>query len=407
MYAAAGFLAWPFVSAAAGLRNYRKPWAKNLFWAFCAFYGMTFAIGAESKSSDIVRYVAEFQALYGVPMTFSKAIDYFAYSGEVDILRTFIAITLSRFTDSQPVLTLIYGTIFGFFLSRNLWYILEQLEGKLLPLTMVLLTCFFLVNPIWNINGFRMWTATHVFLYGLLPYLCEGKKKRLWFAFGSIAVHFAFIVPSLLLIGYMFLGNRLTLYFVFFISTFFISELNLALFNKYVEGYMPEIVQERTSSYRTESAVQKRGAKPQRVWYARWYQKALNWVMMGFLIILFVKSRKFFESHKYWLNLFSFTLLMFGTANVMSLVPSGSRYLSIASLCTLALIIFFVQNISQTKMLKRFTLFAYPALLLFIIVSLRIAFYSLSATAILGNPLIALFMGDETYSMNDFIRMIL
>lgn len=408
VYAASAFLLWPFLSAVAAVKNYNRPWAKNLFWAFCAFYGFAFAIGAESQGSDIVRYVAEFQALYGVPMTFSKAIDYFMYSGEIDVLRTFIAITLSRFTDSQAILTLVYGTIFGYFFSRNIWYVLERLEGKIQPITILLLICFFLVVPIWNINGFRMWTAAHVFLFGLLPYLCEGKKKGLWIACSSMLVHFAFLVPVGVLLGYVFLGNRLTLYFIFYLATFFISEINMTVFNNIIEGYMPEIFQERTSYYRSETAVEKKGSgSSQRVWYARWYGRALSYAVMGFLVVLYLKGRKFIKNHDSWLRLFSFVLLFYGAANILSLVPSGSRYISVVNLSALALIIWYVQNLPQERVMKRFIILATPALLLFAIVSLRIGLYSLSATAILGNPIIAFFMMGENFSMNDFLRMLI
>ncbi|MGF1672030.1 MAG: hypothetical protein ACFCU6_16420 [Balneolaceae bacterium] len=408
-YAMVAFLLSPFLSAVAAFRSYRSPWAKNLFWAFCAFYGFTFAIGTESQGSDIMRYITQLQDLYEVDMTFTKAVDYFAYSGEVDILRTLIAVTLSRFTDNPAILTLIYGIIFGFFFSRNLWYVMERLEGKILPVTILLLACFFLVNPIWKINGFRMWTAAHIFIYGLLPYLCEGKKRGIWIACSSILVHFAFLVPILLLLGYIFLGNRLTLYFFFFISTFFISGVNMTVFNYYTEDYMPEVVQERTSSYRTDSAVSKMStpSSSQRVWYARWYRTALEWSLSGFLIILYWKNRKFIQSHKSWLSLVSFTLLLFAAANILRFIPSGGRYLTLAYLCALPLCIFYVQNIAREKMLKRYLYLAAPALFLFAIVSLRIGFYSLSATSILGNPLIALFTAGENYSLNDFIRMLL
>jgi len=408
-YAIVAFLLSPFLSAVAAFRNYRRPWAKNMFWAFCVFYGFTFAIGAESSGSDIVRYAAQLEDLYEVNMTFTKAIDYFAYSGEIDILKTIIILSLSRITDSQAILTLVFAFIFGFFLSRNLWYIMERLEGKILPVTILLLASFFLVNPIWHINGFRMWTAAHIFIYGLLPYLCEGKKKGVWIACSSILVHFAFIVPVLLLLGYIFLGNRLTLYFFFFVSTFFISGINMTLFNTVTESYAPEIVQERTSSYRSESAVAKRSSPggPTRVWYARWYKKALNWSLSGFMIVFFLKKRKFIQSHQSWLSLVSFTLLLYGTANILMFIPSGGRYLNLAFLCALPLCIFYVQNIARERLLKRYIYVAAPALFLFVVVSTRIGLYSLSASSILGNPLIAFFTAGENYSLNDFLKMLL
>src|SRR5699024_1226601 len=94
-----------------------------------------------------------------------------------DILRTIIALAVSRFTASQSVLTLVYGIIFGFFFSRNMWFVLERFKGKIRLITILLFCCFFLVIPIWDINGFRFWTAAHIFVYGVLQFLFDEKWR--------------------------------------------------------------------------------------------------------------------------------------------------------------------------------------------------------------------------------------
>jgi len=107
--------------------------------------------------------------LYHQPfLTINGAIEYFKYSGEIDVLRTFLSYTISRFTESQAILTMVYAFIFGYFFSRNIWYVFGLLKGKISFLEKVLLLALILVVPIWLINGFRMWTAFHVFMYGLL-----------------------------------------------------------------------------------------------------------------------------------------------------------------------------------------------------------------------------------------------
>ena len=58
-YSAILFLIWPLLALALAFRNYRSSWAKNMLWAFVAFYGFCFAIGAENEGGDIVRYVDE------------------------------------------------------------------------------------------------------------------------------------------------------------------------------------------------------------------------------------------------------------------------------------------------------------------------------------------------------------
>ncbi|WP_176466323.1 EpsG family protein [Aliifodinibius salipaludis] len=408
-YSAMLFLLWPLLALLSAFKNYRSSWAKNILWAFIAFYGFAFAIGAESEGADIARYVEKYQHLHGQQMTFAKALEYYSESGDIDVASTFISIVLSRFTDSQSILTLVYGIIFGYFFSRNMWFVLEHLKGNIRFTTALLFICFFLVIPIWNMNGFRMWTAAHIFIYGLLPYLYEGKKSGVLIASLSILVHFSFLVPVSILYLYIFAGNRLLIYFVFYCLTFFVSEINLSVFNELVEGYAPEIIQERTAGYRGEQYVEnyREGTTNSQNWYMDWYGRAMRWSIMGFLVVLFFRAKKFFMQNKNWLNLFCFTLLFYGVANLFSSLPSGGRFLSIANLSALALITLYVQNKEHEKVMKRFIIAATPALVLFIVVSVRMGLYSISATTILGNPIIAIFLTGEHISMNDVMRMLL
>jgi len=409
-YSAGLFLIWPFLAMISAFKNYRSSWAKNIVWAFVAYYGFVFAIGSENESADIMRYINEYQNLHGVEMTLASTQKYYDQSGEVDVTTTFIAVLLSRFTDSQSILTLVYGLIFGFFFSRNMWFVLDRVEGNMKPISLLLFVCFFLLVPIWNMNGFRFWTAAHVYIYGLLPYLFDGKKSGVVTAALAILVHYAFVIPVAILMAYIVFGNRLVIYFAFFVTTFFISEINLTIFNKYVESYAPEIVQERTQGYRGEEYVDnyREGAEQEgRVWYAVWHGKALKWSVMGFLVILFIKSRSYFLKNKGWLSLFCFVLLFYGVANLFSSLPSGGRFHTIGDLGAMALITLYIQNREQDLVMERFVWAATPALLLYIAVTLRMGLYSMSATSILGNPFIALFLSGEHVSLNDVMRMLL
>ena len=410
-YAYILFLIWPFLATAAAFQNYKMPWAKNIFWLFCIFYGFTFAIGAENEESDIVRYVAQYQDMHNREMSFDLALDYYERSGEIDVMKTAIAIGLSRISDSQPVLTMFYAVIFGFFFSRNLWYVMERLNGNFYWITLLLLACFFLVNPIWNINGFRMWTATHIFIFGLLPYLCEGKSRYLWVSFLSLTFHFAMLVPVGVLLMYMIAGNQLTLYFAGFLFTMFFAEIDLGAINNVMEAYAPEILQERTSSYRGEGpdapGVEVAGGGESRRWYAVWYNRALRYSVLTLLIALYVTGREHFRKHLNWMNLFCYVLLIFSAANLLGSLGSSGRYFTVANMAALPLLIFYIQNVAQGEMMKRFTWAVMPGLLLFVLVAFRIGLYSMSATAILGNPVVAAFMYGDYISLNDFLRSLL
>lgn len=407
-YATILLLVWPLLATLSALKNFREPWAKNVFWAYCAFFGYVMAFGQQTEGMDIIGYIEEFQRMSRQSMTVDEIIAYFQQSGEIDIVRTTLSYVLSRFTGNPVVLTTTYAIIFGFFLSRNLWFLLNRLEGKIAPATVIVMICFFMVNPIWQINGFRMWTAVHVFLFGLLPYLFDGKKSGLWIAASSILFHFSFIVPVGALLGYLVLGNRLLIYFGFYISTLFISELNLEAINQIMEAYAPEILQERTAGYRNEEYIESSredgGSRP---WFLVWRSRALTYFIMGFLFVLMIKSRDFFRENHGWHSLFSFTLLFYGIGNILSLLPSGGRFNTISQLCALALIVLYIQNKPDEKLIKRYTYVALPALFLYLVVTFRLGIYIMSATWIMGNPVIAVIFSGEHLSLNDVLRMIM
>ncbi|WP_441000606.1 hypothetical protein, partial [Fodinibius sp. SL11] len=100
-------------------------------------------------------------------------------------------------------------------------------------------------------------------------------------------------------------------------------------------------------------------------------------------------------------------LLFCGIANLFSSLPSGGRYSSIANLVALVLIILYIQNREQGVAMERLVWVTAPALMLFIVVAFRIGLYSMSATAVLGNPIVAMFFMGEHISLNDAIKMIL
>ena len=138
----------PFLAVVYSLRNFRATMAKNVMWAFAVFFGMAIAVGKESQGSDINRYMEEVTEMYYQEFNIASAIEYFEKSSEIDILRTFLSVLVSRFTSDGYVLLIVYGFIFGYFYSRNVWYILDRLEGKLKVISMFLIALLFLITPL-------------------------------------------------------------------------------------------------------------------------------------------------------------------------------------------------------------------------------------------------------------------
>jgi hypothetical protein len=404
------FFISPFLASLSAIRNYKAKWAKNMIWAFIVFFGFTFGTAKELAGyTDIFGYTAEITNLYKKDLSFSEIKKMYRENKDIDILRLSIAIGVSRFTDSARILTALYGFIFGFFFSRNIWFVLDRLKGKIQPLTIILILSFFLIDPFWYINGFRFWTATHIFLYGLLPFIFEGKKKGIVVASLSFLVHFSFLLPISILLVFAVLGNRTILYFGFFLASIAISEINIKSFNAFIEARAPKDISERTLSYRKDSQVKQfRDAKgrydeTKTSIHAKWYLKALHWSLSAFLILFFFRRKLLGSMNPRLVRSLSFSLLFWGVANFMSSLPSGGRYVVVASLAAIPLVILCVHYQYKDKYFNGLMRVILPGLLLFIIVAFREGFYFLTLNTFIGNPIVALFL-DYSFVLNDWIK---
>ena len=407
------FLLFPFLAGVVAIKNYKASWAKNIIWAFIVFYGFTISISNESskndKTADINRYAMQVKDLYKTDLKFQDVVKLYQDNEDIDILKLTIAIVISRVTDSPQVLAGVFGLIFGFFFSRNIWFVIERINGKMKPVVLLLLIAYVLVDPFWNINGFRFHTATQVFIYGLLPFIFEGKKKGIFTSALSILVHFSFMLPLGILILYSFFGNRTMIYFIFFLASIVNSGINIEALNNFISENVPGAVADRTATYRNEvkvdefrSGIEDSDATPVN-WYMRLYTMALQWPLIVFLSILFFKRKKMALVNKRFMSSLSFTLLFFGVANIMASLPSGGRFLAIAALSALPLIIFYIQDIPNEKYLTNKVMIASPALLLFIIVSIRIGFLTISVNTLIGNPLVVMFT-EYNIALDELIK---
>jgi len=377
-------------------------------WLFTIFFAATFAIGVESEGSDVVSYITEVSLLHNLNLNVKEAFLYYMNSKEIDVSRTFLAYVVSLTTDNGFYLIVIYGIIFGFFFSRNIWYVLERLERKIKFFTLILIVTLFLVIPIWNLNGFRFWTAAHVFIYGLLPFIFERKRKSLiWCFITPFIFHYSFLFALIPLSAYLIFGNRVKIYFILFLISFFISEFDISQFNTLIEQYVPESIAERSESYRIEDkveALREGEIKSDKVWYAKYYGKALRWSIVALLILIYWGSRKTIKENQELLRLLSFIFLFFFFANLLATIPSGGRFLAIGNFIGLAFLLLHLQNNIINKDIQTLSKIAMPFLLFFAVVSLRTGLYSFSVMTLIGNPITAIFTLGENIALNDIIK---
>jgi len=397
-------LFWPFGSLLLSFKLRRYSWSKNLFWLFCTYFGFTFVI--TGYGFDAERYAQELVSFHQAGLTVREFFQllYITGSDYIDIVQPLITYTISLFTDNSSVLFTVFALIFGYFYSRNLWFLFDRIKGNISGNLLIFLLAYALICPIWYINAIRMWTAAHVFLYGLLPYLIDGKKKNLLWSFSSVLFHFSFLFPVLILLGYLTLKNRPVLFFVFSIITLSISELNLEFFRG-LFAYLPGFMESRTSYLDPEGARGLSELRQELSWYLKFTEQALKFIGFVFAIAILPKRKILFKNRPELLNLFSFSLWMYGWSNLSRLIPSGGRFGTLADMIMMSFLVFFIAEFYKDKVFRYLNFIAIPALLIFIVVSLRVGSDTFGLYAILGNPVIASIYND-TVPLIEFVKNI-
>jgi len=381
----------------ASLTYWRQPFSRNVFWLFCVFFGLTFII-AEGEMTADSEYYARLLTQYAnssISLSDLWRSFYSESSNYVDIVQPLITYLISRMTANPTVLFTVFGTIFGFFYTSNIWYLLGKLEGKISVVLFVYILTFALLNPIWNINGFRMWAAAQIFLYGALPYFFEGKiKKLLWSAF-AILVHFSFVYPVAVLMLYHFLKNKIDIYFGFFIITSFIKELDLDFVRESL-SFLPGFLQARVAGYTNLEYAEFRADRMElHNWYIVYSRLVMRWVVYGIAIFVYLFFKRNLMTRKDLMSLFCFTVLLYGFANIFSLVPSGERVLTVATIFMFSFSIVLLSAFSENKGISVIRTLLLPFLILFCIVKIRegMDFYGL--VTVIGNPLFGVFYADS------------
>ena len=391
------FIFCPFLGLVQAIKNYRSSWAKPTVIAFVAFFGMSMV---KSEAVDSSRYVQKLEAMYAGNKNFAdlQASFYDDEEGQADIYVPLITYLFSLFTDNGNLLYLFFGLVFGYFYANNIWLVLNQSVGKLSWKQYLLLAVFSMVIGFWTLTGLRMWTAAHVFFYGGFLYLFHNQKKGLLIATASVLIHFSFILPVILLVAYSLFKLNFRILFIFYIASFFIAELNIGFIKNILESNLPDFLLPRVKSYLNEDYLAEfEQATVAANWNVLYHTKLLSYFTLLFISVLFFKANLASQTRK----LLGFSLLFLAVANILSLLPSGGRFLDVAFLFSVGTSFIIISNNKQTIVAKTISYLS-PLLLLFCITSIRLSLDYFNITT-LTNPVVVM-LTNINVPFIDFIK---
>jgi len=350
---------WPFYGLIRSLKNWRQPWAMNIFWVVCIYLGAIHIYcpaGSQlGEGADSGRYALDLIEMNNGNLSLLEEIaKSFAYSNAMDYYMLILIWLVSRITGNPHVLFACFAAVFGFFYSRNMWYVLNRITEPLNKTVILFVAILFLVCPIWQINGVRMWTAAHVFMYALLPYICERNRKRLYWLIAVPFIHFSVLYFVVLSAVAVLLPDKLSSQsrlvksglVAIFVGSLALSAVNIPAITNALEQFSPDSYQDRIELYTRDSAFENlESGKMAANWYVTAASDIEFWVSN---ILLLVMAFSTLEEDRYR-KLLNFTLLISALANIASQLPSGGRFLIIAHLFSYALILWQITKPNAQK----------------------------------------------------------
>lgn len=396
-------LLYPLWTIYLSFKHFRMPQAKNLFWLFCCFLGLIHIYSPDMMVDEFdgYRIVEQFISFHQNTLSFDEFLSLFYQEDGmfVDLYLPVITYFLSIVTGNPRFLFFVFALIFGFFFSRNIWFVLEKFPSTI-GLPLVVITIYYiLICPIWIIDGGRMGTAIQVFVFGALPYLYNSDKSKLIWCIASLFIHFSMFLPLAILLVYYFVPKSVYLLLSFYILSIFIMNLNLEVVRDLLSSYLPSFLLRRVDWYTNESYAQHyMEAKSNLNFYVEGSKLTVRWVVTVLFLVSGILGNKIIHANEALKRFFCFSLFIYSIANIISFIPSAGRFIPLSQMFAFVSFLIFHIFYKQGKIKKKEINFVFntvPALILFpIIYSLRVGcdYYGIS---LFLNPVAALFVDDN------------
>lgn len=395
---------WPFMALVMALLNYRSSWSKNIVWFFSSFFGYNLVIANEEVDANRYReYLKRYHETIDTGL-----IEFLSQIARGDIekgdyLQPTLTYLVSRFTDDHRILFATFGLVFGYFYSRNIWMLLEKIDKKIVLNALPFLVLFAFIVPIWDMNGFRFWTATHIFVYGALNVLIDGRKKYLLLSASSLLVHLAFLFPVLILVIHQIIGNRRIVFIGLFFVSFFFLRVDIPMILNVIPQNSNSVVDEKLKYYTHKEYVATREQMAsEAIWFMRWRDEGLKYIFLGLFIWLFITQRGRIKKQNLE-SLFYFSILILAVSNVLTVIPSGGRYIKISYLFITAFLFLFIQNLPAKYWIRRINLLTTVPILFYIVIELRVGLDYVGMNTLFANPMLSAFF-ENTTSVVGFIK---
>ncbi|MDW7761973.1 MAG: EpsG family protein [Acidobacteriota bacterium] len=318
------FVFWPFLALITALRDFRTKESKIVIYFFLILFGATYYLGNPDFDSFHLYEKFDMTSRQSFSEWRVENIDNIIDTAP-DIVQPILLFVLSRIDSSPAFLFGTFAAIFGgvFLISINILASKYSLESNINA--KIYFTFFLFINPIFNINGFRFWTAAWIFFIGAYFVVVNRDKKHLILALSSILFHASFVVPNIILVAYVTFGNKDKIYNILFSLSLAIPEIFRSQLSV-VEKYMLPRMVEKYFTYTNPLFIERTYELQENL---KWFMKVQRYGLYYFAIfMLFYLKYIHKKNQKISINnnLFSFSILFISIINFMSWVPVMGRF---------------------------------------------------------------------------------
>ena len=318
----------PVLGIIEAFKNLKSKQARIVVFLFCLCFGFCFSVSTNriDGSADGISMRIEFEKNKDLTTTqFTTVLsDYFEFdTGVQDIYIVTMSYLVGRVTDNYHFFFLALAFVFAFFQLKCLRYFVKE-ENFTNSTICIILTCFFLWNNIYNINGARFWTAAWIGLYCAFRLFYDKKPLYLLLAACLPIVHASYAAfPIMLLIGYFFQNFKNPLIVMFCISWVFsiiAEDIQIQLF---ANIDLPYVIGKKVEYYSDQEYIQ------------NLYQgTGFNWVGVLFktivrhyvsLLILLIALNEKRINNKKAIPVVRFMLVLVTIANFGMFIPTFGR----------------------------------------------------------------------------------
>ncbi|MDM1522306.1 EpsG family protein [Empedobacter sp. 225-1] len=339
------------------------------------FFGILFgaSISFSDSSADSYRYAKAFAS-------FDNSLDYNAIirlyrDGELrDIYRLFIFYISSVFTNNPKIMYGLAGGIYAYLSYKCILIFRNEYFRKIDLNYIILALIFYTYVSLSNINGFRFWTGALIFFLANYNIVLYNKKYGYLLLLLTPLFHYGFIMVMPVMVVYCLLHdffdnkkkpNKFLWYiflFTFFISWFLrTNSINLGFISNadLVDGAIGQRLN-YVNSNEVSALVDKRRENSVFLSVQKYFDMAIK--IFVFIVVVYIKKNiklVGLDKRAYFNKLFNFVLFFYSFSFIAISFPSGSRFLNIAHMFFLVLIVLFYNYIQNQKQFSNLLFFAF------------------------------------------------